>query len=122
MLHPLPARTSNPATPVKAATGDGDKDDPFTPVAVARPNVYQVPPRIVKTSQKLLPTAKAAAKTTAKAEQPKDQDPPTCCREGCENPTWNGKVVFYCSITCRNNDKAEQECEAPGCTKTMHEL
>ncbi len=95
MLQPLPVKTPNPATPVKTADGKGEKEDPLTPVVLARTNVYQVPPRAVKTTQKLLPTAKVAAKAAAKAEQPVDQNPPTCCRDGCENPSWNGKAVFY---------------------------
>ena len=90
-------------------------------MVVARTNVYQVPPKAAKISQKLLPTARTAAKATAKAEQPKGQDPPTWKRDGCENPTWNGKAVFYCSIARKGEDNAPKECEAPGCTNAKHE-
>ena len=66
MLQPLPVKTPNPATPVKTADGKGEKEDPLTPVVVARTNVYQVPPKAVRTTQKLLPTAKVAARLLLK--------------------------------------------------------
>ncbi len=111
----------DPVTPVKAATGKMDGENPLTPVVVTRTNVYQVPPKTKTTSQKLLPTAKAAAKATAKAEQPGDQGPPTCKRGGCDHPTWNGKAGFYCSKACKDKGSTTTTCEASGCVNARYE-
>ena len=111
----------DPVIPAKAAAGKLDEEGSLTPVVVTRTNVYQVPPETKTTSHKLLPTAKAVAKAAAKAGQPGDQGPPTCKREGCDHPSWNGKAGFYRSTACKDKDCASKTCEAPGCVNARYE-
>ncbi len=92
----------DPVSPVKASAGKLNEEGSLTPVVATRTNVYQGPPKTKATSQKLLPTAKAAPKAAANAEPPGDQGPPTCNLEGCDHPSWNGKAGFYCSTACKS--------------------
>ncbi len=106
-----------PVSPANATTEE-------IPVAVTRVNAYQTTPRLNAmnvSSQRLLPTAKAAPKAASNAGRPDEPDQPICKRKGCDNPTWNGKAGFYCSTACRDKDCAPKICDAPGCTRARYE-
>ncbi|MDP7612301.1 MAG: hypothetical protein QGH62_07685, partial [Nitrospinaceae bacterium] len=64
-----------PVSPEKATIGE-------VPVAVSRVNAYQNTSHVDISSQRLLPTAKTAAKAASNAGRPDKSEPPLCKRKG----------------------------------------